>query len=569
MVKLYSGTNFSFIPLLLRFSERRVKIKHLSPFLVWKWQGFQQSFEQIYGFREELVSLGMRKIVLLLCLLSQLSVKAQIEWQQSFGSSSEDRATSVKQTNDGGFIISGWAGWNDGDVSESYGNYDYWILKLSTTGIIEWQKSYGGSGRDYANDIALTTDGGYIIAGSSESNDGVISENHGDHDYWIVKISDNGEVQWEQSFGGTHYESANSIEQTSDGGYIIAGQSSSNDGDVSGHHGPTNQINQLYDYWIIKTDSTGTIQWQNSYGGTSSEIATCIRQSSDGGYIVSGTSESEDGDVSINFGYTDYWIVKLDSLGAIEWEKALGSFAYDEAHSIQQTNDGGFVVAGGSANNDWDYRIIKFDSGGNILWDKYFGGTSIDVAHSIQQTTEGGFIVGGYSGSNNGDISTTHGSYDCWLIKLDSAGDLKWQHSFGGLSHDIINCVQQTNDYGFVFVGTSLSNDQDVSGHHGVVSGPFALNDYWVVKLGFATDIKHTPKTEINTSLYPNPTTSTLTIQNASGLYHLSDITGKTLLSGLASGETFTLDISALSSGVYFLTLSEGGHQVVRKVVKQ
>ena len=229
---------------------------------------------------------------------------------------------------------------------------------------IEWQKCLGGTSWDYAKSIQQTSGGGFIVAGETWSNDGDVSGNHGIVDSWIVKLNSSGDIIWQKCFGGTDDDVAFSIQQTSDGGFIVAGYTSSNDGDVSGNHGGG-------DYWVVKLDSSGTIQWQKCLGGTDNDEAKSIQQTSDGGYIVAGETWSNDGDVSGNHGNSDYWVVKLNSSGDIEWQKCLG-------------------------------------------------GTVKDIAKTIQQTSDGGFIVAGYTNSNDGDVSGIHGDYyDFWVVKLN------------------------------------------------------------------------------------------------------------------------------------------------------
>jgi hypothetical protein len=187
-------------------------------------------------------------------------------------------------------------------VTVNHGSQDCLIVKLDTHGNIQWQKSLGGSGFDSIASIQQTSDGSYIIAGVLESSDSDVTG--GGYDFWIVKLDSLGTLQWQKSLGGSDNDEAKSIQQTSDGGYIIAGSSFSNNGDVTGNHG-----NQ--DYWIVKLDSLGTIQWQKSLGGSEEDEAKSIQQTSDGGYIIAGSSFSNNGDVTGNHGGFDYWIVKL------------------------------------------------------------------------------------------------------------------------------------------------------------------------------------------------------------------------------------------------------------------
>jgi hypothetical protein len=362
----------------------------------------------------------------------KLNGNGNIIWQKSLGGTTNDYARCVQQTSDSGYIVVGEGYSNDGDVSTHHGNNtksDYWVVKLDATGTIQWEKSFGGTDNDVATSIQQLTDGSYIIAGYSSSNDGDVSGNHGNKDLWIVKINGSGVLQWQKSLGGTAEDNASCIEQTADGGYIIAGTTYSSDGDVTANHGNS-------DYWIVKLDALGNIQWQKNYGGNSNDDASSIQQTLDGGYIVAGESASNDGDVTghhdgININF-DYWIVKLDGAGNIQWEKSFGgtdngsSIIQDIATSAQQTTDGGYIIGGYSSSVDGDvvgnigmedYWIIKLNSVGNIEWKKNYGGTDNDDARSIKQTNDGGYIIAGYSSSFDGDVSGNHGG-DYWVVKL-------------------------------------------------------------------------------------------------------------------------------------------------------
>jgi hypothetical protein len=401
-----------------------------------------------------------------------------IQWQKSLGGSDIDRAEAIQQTNDGGYIVAGFSYSNDGDVSDKHGGYDCWVVKLTNLGSIEWQKSLGGTEDDGAFSIQQTNDGGYIFAGYSNSNDGDVSGNLGYYDYWVVKLSSIGTIEWQKSLGGSGYDFAMSIQQTNDGGYIVAGESYSDDGDVSGHNGS-------YDFWVVKLSVIGTIEWQKSLGGQGDDVAFSIQQTIDGGYIVAGYSYSNDGDVTGSYGLGDSWVVKLNNIGTIEWQKSLGGFGHDNAYSIQQTNDGGFIVAGYSDSNDgevsdnhgyYDCLVMKLSSIGSIVWQKSLGGSNGEFAYSIQQTNDGGYIVAGYSDSNDGDVTGNQGGDDYWVVKLTSLGTIEWQKSLGGTGAERAKWIQQTYDGGYIVAGYSPSNDGDVSGNHGDT-------DYWVVKL--------------------------------------------------------------------------------------
>ena len=351
----------------------------------------------------------------------KLNQTGNIEWQKSMGGSSFEAVSSIKQTQEGGYIIAGTTESNNGDVTGNHGGQDYWIVKLDAVGNMQWHKSFGGSSDDYAESIEQTEDAGYIVAGYSASNDGDVTGNNGSIDYWIVKLSSTGDLQWQKSLGGSNWDFANSIKQTSDGGYIVAGSSGSNNGDVTGNNGGD-------DFWIAKLNEVGNLQWQKSLGGSGNDFAQSIVQTADGGYIIAGQSDSNNGDVTGNHGEADYWIVKLNIAGELQWQKSLGGSLNDGARNIQQTPDGGYVIAGHSNSNDGDvtgnhgetdYWVVKLNTTGELQWQKSLGGSSGEAAYSIKWTSDGGYIIAGLSGSTDGDISGNQGSEDCWIVKLE------------------------------------------------------------------------------------------------------------------------------------------------------
>ena len=426
----------------------------------------------------------MKKFILTLALaLVQISTFAQapaIQWQKALGGTSYDSARSIQPTSDGGYIIAGYSQSTDGDITGNHGNRDAWVVKLSSTGSLQWQKTLGGINDDYANSIQSTSDGGYIMAGSTQSNDGDVSGNHGSADIWVVKLSSTGNLLWQKTLGGTFSEEANSIQPTTDGGYIIAGNTSSNNGDVTGNHGSV-------DAWVVKINNNGSLQWQKALGGTNIDNAHNIQFNNDGSYIVVGYTNSNNGDVTGNHGNGDAWVVKISSTGSLDWQKCIGGSSDDGAESIQITTDGGYIVAGytNSTNGDvignsggQDAWVVKFSSTGSLDWQKCLGGSSGDGARNIQLTIDGGYITAGYTNSNNGDVTGNHGEYDFWIVKLSSTGNMQWQKALGGTSFDSLFDIQITPEGGYIIAGNTSSVDGDVIGNHGGVGV-----DAWVVKL--------------------------------------------------------------------------------------
>ena len=335
--------------------------------------------------------LALTALVLLLLavfLLGSARTWAQTYyWAASYGGWSWDEAWSIQQTSDGGYAVAGW--------TESFGvsGVEFWVLKLREDGTIQWQKTYG-QWWDVASFIQQTSDGGYAVTGWTWS------FGAGDSDFWVLKLDGDGNIQWQKTYGGRADDQAESIQQTSDGGYVVAGLTESFGAGDS-------------DIWVLKLDGDGDIQWQKTFGGSDTEATSAepIQQTSDGGYVVTGRTES------FGAGDSDFWVVKLNGDGSIQWQKPYGGQADDQAKAIRQTSDGGYVVTGYTASfgaGNWDFWVLKLDAGGDILWQKTYGGTSSEYAHTIQQTEDTGYIVAGYSSSFGA------GSGDIWVLKLEA-----------------------------------------------------------------------------------------------------------------------------------------------------
>ena len=496
--------------------------------------------------------------------------------KKCFGGSYKDEARSIQQTADGGCIIAGSADSYDGDVSGNHGGYDYWVIKLNRKGFTEWQKCFGGSYNDFAAGIEQTKDGGYVVTGCSYSDDGDVSGNHGLNDYWILKLNNAGDIQWQKCLGGSGSDNAASITQTTDGGYVIAGYSYSDDGDVSGHHGIFNYA----DYWVVKLDEAGNMKWQKSIGGSNHDIANSVQQTPDGGCIVAGYTASNNGDVSGNHGFDDCWLVKLSNTGAIQWQKCFGGSNADQAYSIQQAADKGYIVAGTSLSTDgdvrgnhggYDYWVIKLNMKGSVEWQKCLGGSGRDEAHDIQQTKDGGYIIAGYSGSADGDVSGNHGYYDYWIVKLNTAGNLQWQKCLGGNSQDAAQSIQQTPDGGYAVAGYTYSkNNGDVRGNHG-------FDDYWIVKLNSGGNLApqqyasfSSYRSPFSITISPNPVQSILHIKGLSSntnyeLRIINENGAVTMQSSAKNISSYNMDVSKLAAGIYYMQAEDVMVKFVKK----
>lgn len=543
----------------------------------------------------------MKKAFLILVFLHYCLLQSQapaIDWQKTFGGDLTDRLYSINQTSDGGFIIGGSSGSGiSGDKTvELNGNTglgDYWIIKTDIEGTIEWQKSIGGYDAEGIKTIInQTTDGGYIIGGDSYSDiSGDKTENsYGEGDYWIVKLDENGNVVWDKTLGGSSIDRLEKIIQTPDGGFLAGGYSGSN---ISGNktenvvgYVPLTSTNVGPDYWIVKLDANGGIEWQNTIGGHGNDHLTDIINTNDGSYLVGGRSDSNiSGDKTENSrGSYDFWILKLDNMGQVIWQRTIGGNGFDIAWSLCSTNDNGYIIGGRSSSDisgektenlitplGTDIWILKLDSTGAIVWQKTIGGTGQDFLSGIAKDNHGDFLLGGYSDSNAGYNKTenSRGDIDFWVIKITDSGLILWDKTLGGDQADGIYgmCYVNTDD-SFIFGGTSNSSS---TGDKTDVSR--GMSDYWIVKLAPESLVTCVFDTA-SISVYPNPTTNIVYI-TLPKIYKKIDISITNVLGEVIlkkndfNTSKIDLDLKG-SNGIYFLNLTnENNEKISFKILKE
>ena len=400
----------------------------------------------------------------------------EIDFIQTLGGSKNDALSSVKKTADGGYIVAGFTQSNDFDIdSKTNESFDFLVSKFSFDNTLEWQKTFGGSDDDRAADIVQTLDGGFAVLGYSKSSDINVSENAGAQDFWLLKISSLGSLLWEKTFGFSGTDFGTALLATKDGGFLITGVLDVSSSGGQGNAKSTAVNHSGGDYWVIKTDLTGNLEWSRFFGGSFTEIPLGIVETDDHNFIIAGSSDSDDFNISNNLGTYDFWIIKIAPTGSLIWEKSFGGSEIDEARAITTSSDGNFMVVGDTRSSDIDISenkgaadvwIVKFSTEGSLIWEKTIGGTSFDTARAIYKTQDNGFLIAGSSRSLDNDFEN-NGQNDALILKIDSNGSLLWQKTIGGSQIDFLYGITELNNKAIIAVGESSSSDKDITENKG------------------------------------------------------------------------------------------------------
>lgn len=523
-------------------------------------------------------------------LVNILYAQPEIQWQKTIGGNDSDPGTIIIEIPNDGYILSGYSlSSATGDKSQvSRGSYDTWLVRINNNNQIIWQKAIGGSSFDSVSLIKATNDGGFIIGGFSDSNiSGEKTENSkGGTDYWILKLNSFGVIQWQKTIGGLIADQAGDIEITADGGYIITGLSLS---DISGDK--TENCRKplipdgmsIGDGWVIKLDAVGTIQWQKTIGGEHRDEFSSIKQTYDGGYIMGGRSNS-----NISFeksedsrGSDDYWVVKLDASGGIEWQRTLGGSSIESGCKVLITSDGNYLVYGNSGSNisgektensrgAGDFWILKLDVLGNIIWQKTIGGLNNDTLGTVSNCEIDNLIVCSTSESDISGEKTENskGLSDLWVLKLNALGNIIWQKTIGGSNYDYGGSIIQTIDNGYIIGASSLSN----------ISGDKLDNcrgeaDYWIVKLAPENLTINDFTDNFAVSIHPNPTVKEIFInfnkEQKDVALDLRNILGEVIsYQEYRNINSITTEING-STGIYLLTIKLENLSKTYRIVKE
>jgi len=511
------------------------------------------------------------KLLIPILFLTFTVVQGQTTFQKTYGGPTGDFGQSVQQTNDGGFIITG--------ITElGAGPSDVYLVKTDSNGVLLWSKTFGGPGNESGYSVQQTNDGGFIITGNT---DGFGAG--GSWDVYLVKTDSNGVLQWSKTFGGTGSDEGYSVQQTNDGGFIIAGYTTSFGGG---------------DVYLVKTFSDGTLQWTKTYGYSlpSNDMGKSVQQTIDGGFIITGLTSKDESAF-------DVYLVKTDSVGTLLWAKTFGDTLLDDiGNSVIQTTDGGFIITGTKTHTVTDslgtyyygdVYLIKTASDGTMLWTKTYGGTRADEGYSVQQTNDGGFIISGFTQSFGNGV---------YLMKTALDGTLQWSKTYAPAPAVFANygySVQQTSDGGFIISGntTNVATGFDVyliktningnsgcyetnpntiegsggtqgtggmQGTGGVTSTPASQASSGGIEttLCTTTGINEIAEEDYLITIFPNPFSTQTTfhtgnlLKNAAlTVYNLYGQQVKQIKN--ISGQTVTLFRDNLSSGLYFIQLTE------------
>ena len=360
----------------------------------------------------------------------QLSPQGSTVWQRCYGGSNNEFNGEIQETADGGFVIQCSTYSDDGDVLGFHpgtGTGDVWVFKINSAGILQWSQALGGSGDEvgssgtnYSGELIQTADGGFLAGFRyTESNDGDVTNYQGGGDCWLVKLSASGAIEWSRTVGGSQREFGADILELSNGDLMLLGSTSSSDGDISLNRGGS-------DVLLAKISSTGQLLWERTYGGSLYDNGRSLLPTTDGGFILACSSGSSDGDVSSNAGEHDVWVLKVDANGSLLWQRSFGG-SLNDWWLLCEADNGGYLLSGATNSNDGsvqgnnggsDLWFLKLTENGDLAWQHCLGGSAEDGGYLRARTSDGGYVAFGYTASNDGDVSGNHGDRDMWVVKL-------------------------------------------------------------------------------------------------------------------------------------------------------
>ena len=516
--------------------------------------------------------------------LSTFLSAQDIQWQQVLGGVHSEYLYDLKATPDYGFLLIGSSFSEDSGnkTGKGKGDLDYFLWKMDESGKLEWQKTFGGSGSDYLYSASLTREGGYILGGSSDSpkSEDKKEESFGNMDFWILKLDPVGEEEWQLTLGGIGNDQLQSIQQTPDGGFIIGGSSDSSP--IQNQEGKTignksEESKGSFDYWIIKLSANGEVEWEKTFGGMFSDQLKTVLITEDG-YLVGGTSNSLiSGNKSAqNLGMNDFWIVKLNEEGEPQWQKTYGGEGDESLAQVLETENG-FLLAGSSNSktsenkksdsvNGTDFWVLEIDKEGESLWDNTYDVGQWDMLVNITKAEDNTYLLGGYASTETlGKRVDNKGINDYVAIKINQRGEMLWSKTIGGNGTDQLKGLTQTRDGGYILAGNSDSKKSDDKDQASIGG-----NDYWVVKLG--NEKKQAEERRL-IEIYPNPTNQFTNIviseSYTKAIVEVFDMVGRKLQSKDLPYRTTPIDLQGYPPGVYIFKITIDANVNDVKVIKK
>ncbi|MEI6766929.1 MAG: T9SS type A sorting domain-containing protein [Bacteroidota bacterium] len=516
----------------------------------------------------------MRTFTFILALTISVSAFAQqgIAWQKTFGGSGHEYIQKTIPTSDGGFAFVGSSESTDGDVSGNHGQNDIWVAKATAAGAIQWSYLFGGTQDEEGFDLVQTADGGFFVCGWTDSFDGDVTGHHGTYssDMWVLRLSASGTLMNSKCYGGTSDDEGIAITLTQDDNLYVAGTTYSYDGDVSGNHGTYQS-----DCWVIKMDTSLNLLAQKCIGGSDYEEGIDMKLTSDNGVVICGRSYSADGDATGYHAGSDMLVAKLTAAFSIEWAKCFGGSETEEGNSVVQLADNSYAVLGYTStqnNGDVtghhspqgqdDFWLVKLNTNGTLNWAKCYGGSGDDQANGLVATLDGGYAMCGLTNSTDGDVTGFHSALfnpDFWVAKVNGSGTLQWQGCYGGNDQDESFRIYEESAGVFVVTGFTYSTDYDVTLNHGSADG-------WIIKVTGSNGIDDIGAAQF--LVWPNPAFDYIYFDPDNLVsVNLFDVTGRniSIQKSVLSGKISVKDVPV---GMYFLELVSENGRTVKPFVK-
>lgn len=533
-------------------------------------------------------------VVLALIGCTTISFSQDILWEKSYGGKHAEYLFDVQPTADYGFLLAGSSisGKNGTKEEANKGDFDYWLWKMDEKGDLDWQKSFGGNGVDLLQSAKLSPDGGFILAGISNSKKGFDKkeDTKGSDDFWIIKLDAKGNELWQKTIGGSGQEKLAVVRLTSDGGYLLGGSSSSyqSETDDKGEldlFGKKEDTRGSLDYWLVKLTSDGSIAWQKTVGGQYVDELKDVILLSNGNILAGGSSNSpESGDKIVSSLGFDYWLVELDTKGDVVWQQTLGGAEDDQLFSLTATADGGFIVGGNSnsstsslktkpSKNGSDFWVIKFDMEKNMQWQETYDYGEKDVLTSIIENADRTLLIGGYAQSEHTETglknrslkSDKEGINDYIALKINAQGEELWTKTVGSKGEEVLKKLLETRDGGYLLAGTSNGKaSRDKQSTKGSA-------DFWVVKL---KDKSKPEKERLPLEAFPNPTVTFTNViigyDYQFGTATLFDLNGRQLQQQNLKGErTLPFEFTSYPSGIYLISVKTNKEEHSVKIIKK